>query len=255
MLGCFHSEESKKKMRESRKKYIEENGHPNKGKHLWKDKPHPRLGKHCTKDTKNKISESKKGYIPWNKGKKMWEKKSHPSLGKSRSWETKEKIGKKSKELWIKNPTSNGMSGKHHTNEAKMKIGKSNKGRTHIQTESTLKKILASVQNSPNKSEKLLDDILQDIFSHEYKFVGDGNCIIGGKCPDFLNINGKKKLIELFGKHWHKEFEINKRINFFKKFGFDTLIIWEEELKNLPELEQKILNFNNHEEEVTTQNV
>ena len=44
----------------------------------------------------------------------------------------------------------------------------------------------------PNKTEIFLAKFINQILPNEYKFVGDGNFILGGKCPDFLNINGKK---------------------------------------------------------------
>ncbi len=76
--------------------------------------------------------------------------------------------------------------------------------------------------------------------------------MIEGKSPDFVNINGQKKLIELFGDYWHSKkitgkdetMEVNDRVNLFKQYGWDTLIIWEKELKNIDNLKNKILAFN-----------
>lgn len=51
----------------------------------------------------------------------------------------------------------------------------------------------------PNEYGKILDAILQEIFPNEWKYVGDGQLIINGKNPDWVNINGKKQLIELWG--------------------------------------------------------
>lgn len=105
----------------------------------------------------------------------------------------------------------------------------------------------------PNKPEKLLITFLNHILPNEYRYVGDGQFILSGKCPDFLNINGKKKLIELFGNYWHskkitgikpKQHE-EERINHFQQFGFDTLIIWERELKNLNKVANQITQFTN----------
>ena len=76
-------------------------------------------------------------------------------------------------------------------------------------------------KRSFNKSEKLLDNILQQLFSKEYKFVGDGQVIIGWFNPDFININGQKKIIELYGDYWHNRPEMKtrdgKRIGAYKK--------------------------------------
>lgn len=90
--------------------------------------------------------------------------------------------------------------------------------------------------------------------SAEYKYVGDFDIVIGGKCPDFININGQKKLIELFGDYWHsmkktgisKEKHETERREHFKKYGFDTLVVWESELKNKEAVKNKIVEFNNN---------
>lgn len=86
----------------------------------------------------------------------------------------------------------------------------------------------------PNKPESVLIDIIER-YGLPFKYVGDGQFILGYKCPDFLNINGKKQLIELFGTYWHSVFDVAARKEHFKQYGFQTLIIWEDELKVLPE--------------------
>ena len=95
----------------------------------------------------------------------------------------------------------------------------------------------------PNKTEIWLQDFLNRLYPNEWKFVGDGQIIINGKCPDFINTNGQKKIIELYGNYWHKGENPQDRINIFKPFGYKTLIIWEKELKNIKELESKIYEF------------
>ena len=114
-------------------------------------------------------------------------------------------------------------------------------------TEEHLRNILKAVCANPNKKEQYLYWILQLIFPKEYKYVGDGSVIIGGHCPDFININGQKKLIEFYGDYWHKGDDEGNRIFGFKLFGFDTLVIWEHEL-NDDEIEMtiaKIIEFHN----------
>ena len=57
--------------------------------------------------------------------------------------------------------------------------------------------------------------------------------VLGGKIPDWVNVNGKKRVIELYGNYFHnpKYFPEKQtpedRINYFKQFGYDTLIIWQ----------------------------
>ena len=96
----------------------------------------------------------------------------------------------------------------------------------------------------PNKAESKLNSFLQRLLPHEYKYVGDGEFILAGKCPDFINTNGQKKIIELFGDYWHKGDDGKKRTKLFKKYGYQTLIVWEKELKNIPRLLEKLFQFN-----------
>jgi hypothetical protein len=95
-----------------------------------------------------------------------------------------------------------------------------------------------------NKQEKRLENILEELFPGEWKFVGDGEVIIAGKCPDFVNINGQKKIIELFGDYWHEGSNPQDRIDVFKPFGYDTLVIWEKELVDTKQLAERITEFN-----------
>ena len=86
--------------------------------------------------------------------------------------------------------------------------------------------------------------LLKKSFPNEWKFVGDGQFILAGKCPDFINVNGQKKIIEFFGNYWHKLEEEQQRINLFTEYGYQTLIIWEHELKDIDKLSNKLLKFN-----------
>ena len=96
----------------------------------------------------------------------------------------------------------------------------------------------------PNKAEFQLEKILNNHFPNEWAYVGDGQLIIGGRCPDFTNINGKKELIELFGNYWHKDENPQNKIDFYKNYGFNCLVIWENELKDENTLIKKITFYN-----------
>lgn len=110
-----------------------------------------------------------------------------------------------------------------------------------------VKKQMISRKVKPNKTEMILEGILNKNFPLEYKFVGDGQFILNGKCPDFLNVNGQKKLIELYGEYWHKDENPQDRINYFREYGFETLVIWERELRDKNYLKKTISDFNNRE--------
>jgi len=166
----------------------------------------------------------------WKKGRKPW------NSGKHLPQETKDKISE----------TLSGSGcywyGKSIPNNIKKKISNSNKKRW--QDEEYVRKIIKSRLNLPNKAELKLDKIIQETIPNEYKYVGNGEFILGGKCPDFLNVNGKKLLIELYGDYWHFGEDENERIDYFKEFGFDTLIIWEKELKDIETLKDKLMEYN-----------
>jgi hypothetical protein len=95
----------------------------------------------------------------------------------------------------------------------------------------------------PNKTEEKLTSLLQANFPNEFKFVGDGSFVIEGLNPDWVNCNGKKLIIELFGEPWHTKDEVEKRIDMFAKYGFKTLIIWWKETRNKKLLVEKVRNF------------
>lgn len=85
----------------------------------------------------------------------------------------------------------------------------------------------------PNETEQLLQTILNEYFPNEWKYVGDGQVWIEGKNPDFINIDGKKQVIEMFGIYWHDPNLFPNRptedelIAHYKKFEFDCLVLWE----------------------------
>lgn len=95
----------------------------------------------------------------------------------------------------------------------------------------------------PNHQERKLEAILGKRFPGEWKFVGDGEVILGSLNPDFINCNGRKQIIELFGCWYHgcpihhpenkvkwQDTEIGKR-TIYARYGFETLVIWEHELE------------------------
>jgi len=96
-----------------------------------------------------------------------------------------------------------------------------------------------------SNSERALSRLLNKLFPKEYKYVGNGLVYFEGRNPDFINVNGKKKLIEISSHSHIRKFD---RINYFRKFGFETLFIWNRELKNLKKLKRKISEFHKSED-------
>lgn len=187
-----------------------------------------------------------KGMSPWNQGLTKETDKRVKKIGEI-SKGNQYTLGKHWKVIDTSN-MSKAQKKRYENPENRKKTGILTK--KAMEKKKTIKAILKARHACPNKAEKYLDKYLQRILSDEYNFVGDGQFVLGGRCPDFLNINGKKKLIELFGDYWHsertgkikKEAE-NERVDYFKKFGYSTLIIWESELQNLSKLKEKVLTF------------
>jgi len=109
--------------------------------------------------------------------------------------------------------------------------------------EKWMKAMRHSLHMRPNQVEKRLLQILNKLYPNEWAFVGDWSLIIANKNPDFVNINGKKQVIELFGDYWHKGQKPEKRIALFRKFGYQTLVVWERELKDETLLTKRIQEF------------
>lgn len=75
-----------------------------------------------------------------------------------------------------------------------------------------------------------------------YQYVGNGELIIEGKNPDFVDSTGTK-LIEIWGEHWHRGQNPQDRIDFFRSRGYDCIVIWVSELKHLDLVIKKVVKF------------
>ena len=104
-----------------------------------------------------------------------------------------------------------------------------------------------ALQLKPNKPEKLLNQLLKLLFKKDYKYVGNGKVILVRFNPDFINVNGQKKIIELYGDYWHNKPDYKKRdkrrLKSYTKLGYRTLIVWEHELKDLDYTVGKLIAF------------
>lgn len=102
-------------------------------------------------------------------------------------------------------------------------------------------------QIKPNKPEKQLQLLLQYLFKHIYKFVGDFSLYIKGFNPDFVDVKNKK-IIELYGDYWHNRPDYKerdkRRLIAYKELGYKTLIVWQHELENINKLAKKLIMFN-----------
>lgn len=159
------------------------------------------------------------------------------------------------------NPVNHPWYGKHLSEEHKKAISKANKGRKRTKALSQrmakvrqllwqdpkyVARVMASRSIKPTKPEIELGNILNTYFP-QYKYNGDGSLgvTLAGMIPDFVNVNGKKEVIELFGDYYHSSKMIGDdwrrselgRLMAYNSLGYRCLVIWEYELGQLSEEE------------------
>jgi len=190
------------------------------------------IGKERSLEHCQHISEAKKGYCPmagWNKG-----------LTK----ETNESMEKLANNKERSKAISKALTGRDITWGEKISQVK----KEQFKDKEFAKRMVANITRHassvrPNIPEQKVMAILDASYPYEWKYVGNCGLVLGGRIPDFVNVNGKKLLIELFGDYWHRNTNVQERIDYFKQFGFSTLVIWEHELKVPNNVENKIASF------------
>lgn len=228
LIGKPKSEETKEKLSRSHKGLLLGRNHPMFGKHhshgtkekmrfaKLKNPVRYWLGKYLLESTKKKMSLSKRGKPSPRKGEHLSEKsKQRLSLahkGKCLSEKHKKMISESMKKFFLEH------------SEHKEKI---------------IRNVLKSRINSPNKLEYKWIRIFRK-HNLPYRFVGNGEFILGGKCPDFIQTNGKKICVEVRNENICKFFDKispedykERRIKHFKQYGWDCIVIFEDNLKRL----------------------
>lgn len=170
----------------------------------------------------------------------------NPNYGKHPSPETRVKLSAS------RTDKKNSFYGKHHTEEIRERLRLAASGPRNFnygkpRDSYIVRKIMRSNHIKPNKAELRLQAILNTYFPDQWEFVGDGHFIVGGLCPDFLNISSKKEVIELFGSYWHSEKQVKRanqteagRVRHYAAYDLQCLVIWEHELKTEAQLVEKI---------------
>lgn len=246
-LGHRLSEEDKAKLSKARMGNTYALGKVawNKGKSFSKESKSKmslaHKGHHCSEEQRAKISLAMKG--------------KQNTLGYHPTKETRAKIGLA--QIGNKNTL-----GSHCSKETKIKIGEALKGReisektkaklrkarllwwaNCLDRDKHIKAVLLGLRIRPTKPELKLQILLNNLYPNEWKYTGDGGIIIGGRVPDFTNVNGKKEVMELYGNYWHKGQNPQDKIGHYKRYGFRCLVIWEEELKNPNKVSARIVGF------------
>jgi len=205
------------------------------------------LGKHRSPKTEFKL-----GQIPWNKGKQTppevvekiaAKKRGIPSWNKGipmNEWMPKESNELRRSKIKENNPRY--WLGKERSPETTSKMLETKAMRSPEEKEASFRKWIKSLQYKPNKSEQKLINAFHEN-NLPYQYVGDGKIMIDSLFPDFINCNGEKKIIELFGEPFHEPEEEQTRKDRFAKYGFKTLIIWDRELSHIDNVIAKVKEF------------
>jgi len=172
----------------------------------------------------------KKGNIPWNRGKT---KEIDIRVVKNAKGVSEALKGKKLPEK-IKRKISDSLKGrKKEWLSIQMKKSWNNKE----WRENQIKKILKASLKRPTILEKQMIEIINRN-NLPYRYTGNGNFIVAGKNPDFINCNGEKIAIEVFNSYW-KEKDFNtvekwkqQRQEIFAKYGWQLLFFDETQVKN-----------------------
>ena len=192
------------------------------------------------------------GRIPWNKNGGIYSSESRAKMSHSQKIRF-ERDGATNKGIPHTEETKKKMSlantGKTHivTLEVRRRISKANKGRPapenvrkifadcnrerHKDPE-FIKKLRLSQRRKPTSIERIFSDMCKE-YNLPFKYVGNGEIWIARKNPDFININGKKQVVEILGSYWHTKEEIEERTKHYAKYGFECINIWDYELKNI----------------------
>ena len=180
------------------------------------------------------------GGTPWNKGKTgVFSKDSLKKIGEgSKKWKrTPEHLQK----------LIEGRKAAPMTNDAKKRIGDKNRI-AMIRNWDKPEYVLSQLRwrrARPNKQEKYFNSIVGK-YLPEFKYNGDGSqgVVLANLVPDYVNVNGRKEVIEIFGEYWHRKQKALKwhqtelgRIMAYNSVGFRCLVIWEHEIKVLSEQE------------------
>lgn len=214
-----------------------------------KGEKHHNYSKKFSHATRDKQSKAKMGKYTSDK---------NPFYGKHHTKERKEEWSKKRKGEH-NSPATEFKKGLIPWNRGKKNIFSeealermSKAGKALWQDEAFVKKWFKANQKHPNSIEYLVDNILQRNHPNEWKYNGnfEVGVTIGGMIPDFVNVNGRKAVIEVFGNYWHDETkrDINWKYTEFgrkaaySQLGYICVVIWERDLKR-PNAEAFVLSL------------
>jgi len=203
-------------------------------------------------------TEFKKGLIPWNKGQPMASEAKAKMIAKKKgmlSWNKGIPMNE-----WMPEESNKVRKAKIKENNPRYWLGKKRldmieRWKDPTYREEMVKRLRKASFTRPTKPEQRIIDITQE-YNLPYQYTGDGLVILFGLNPDFMNSNGAKKIIEIFGVAFHdpsitfraevpliQQEEYRKAI--FASLGFDCLVLWDKEMERLSdeEIAQRIRRF------------
>ena len=147
----------------------------------------------------------KKGQIPHNKGKN---KDNYPPLLSTSKKVSLLQRGKSYEEKF------------GYERAQKIKEKKSSISRKFWNDPLFIRKMIKATHTKPNKAELIVDTLISGVTpDFRYNVDFSEGISIGRKIPDWVNCNGKKQIIELFGERWHKAVDEQTRNHSFGSEG------------------------------------
>lgn len=203
-----------------------------------------------TEETRNKLSESKKGHTV---SEKTREKISISNTGKHLTDKAKQVIGLKNSLAWslktdsekekINQKNRNSNLGKVCSVETIEKLRIASKEQWRTKRDQMLLSLLFVKNVKPNKFESKFLETCKENKINNIRYVGDGTFWITvpkefrylkfALNPDFIiePFSKNKAIVETIGLHWHSDEDILLRKNIYEKLGIKYLFITDEQFK------------------------
>lgn len=203
---------------------------PNKGKKgLWT----------LDKKTRTKMSEQRKGHRFYGPNVRTDGNKKQISQALKNHWKhnpQKRKILNAKISLALKGRT---LTAEHCEN---LSIAHKGKKQPAWLVQKRIKASALGLARRPTKPEKALMEIIE---RHKLPFTYNGNTaglMVGSRIPDFVRIDGRKQIVEVFGRAFHdpnyswlpwpisKDRTIQGTLEHYRNYDYECLIFWEDEI-------------------------
>lgn len=144
-------------------------------------------------------------------------------------------VGKHPSESTLKK-LSEAATGRKHSKESIEQMSKSREEWWANASKQDLEKWFTSWskghRSKLNWDEVFLGIYLESRFPGEWAFNSNyqQGITIGRKVPDFVNVNGKKAVVEMFGHYRHPDWHEKVWIEHYAKYGYKCTVVWEEEV-------------------------